>query len=221
MSTRLRAQGEESSALRMTKARRVINLFNILHIPAIVFQLSVCAGPVVPALAVGAGTDGVSGGPPRQRARTLAGQANTGARSRYAIAHTYMQMLRVTVGRVHFWRGAPILLPYTCPPTSPPRARMTPNLDPLSQCSLCVGCGLVGLCAASLGAHATLTDLACVLPVLEHHLRLNSSVIRDAGGQVDCHTLHWGRDEDLNGLPRFDLIVAADVRPIQCGRELS
>jgi hypothetical protein len=78
----------------------------------------------------------------------------------------------------------------------------------------------VGLCAASLGAHATLTDLACVLPVLEHHLRLNRSVISDAGGQVDCHTLHWGRDEDLNGLPRYDLIVAADVRPIQCGREL-
>jgi len=71
------------------------------------------------------------------------------------------------------------------------------------------GLGLVGLVAASLGCHATLTDRDEVLPLLIHGVAANG-----LGSNTHVAALEWGVDLDSAaqrlGAP-FDLILMSDV----------
>ncbi|CAM6026519.1 unnamed protein product [Sphagnum balticum] len=75
------------------------------------------------------------------------------------------------------------------------------------------GTGMVGVLAARLGAHVTLTDLAHVLPNLEQNVELNKLTVEAGGGSLSVHLLQWGVKEDVTALGQepFDLILASDV----------
>jgi len=72
------------------------------------------------------------------------------------------------------------------------------------------GCGPVSVAAAMMGAQVTATDVQWILALTKRNVELNQSLIAEGGGSVTCQTLYWGREEDLEGLPRFDIIIAAD-----------
>lgn len=73
------------------------------------------------------------------------------------------------------------------------------------------GTGMVGVMAARLGAHVTLTDLPHVLPNLQSNLELNSDNVEACGGSLEVRPLRWGVQEDIAplGAP-FGLILASD-----------
>jgi len=72
------------------------------------------------------------------------------------------------------------------------------------------GVGLVGLCAALLGASATLTDMPSALPITEEILRLNQPLLKRKGAHATAAPLSWGSDP-AHLSPPFDVILASDV----------
>ena len=74
------------------------------------------------------------------------------------------------------------------------------------------GCGLTGLVLASLGAHVTLSDLPCVLPLLEASCCANAALVDAGGGTVRAAPLPWGDVAAAAALGRgWDVLLCADV----------
>jgi hypothetical protein len=74
------------------------------------------------------------------------------------------------------------------------------------------GTGLLGIWAATQGAHVVLTDLAELLPLLMENVSLNMDQILKGGGSVRVLPLIWG---DKTGIPAAvldcSLIVGSDL----------
>jgi len=68
------------------------------------------------------------------------------------------------------------------------------------------GLGLPGMCAASLGAKVTLTDLPEVLSLLQWNVEANPHV----SSNCSVVPLSWGSDDGVR-LGKFDVIIGADV----------
>ncbi|GLJ27336.1 hypothetical protein SUGI_0536510 [Cryptomeria japonica] len=76
------------------------------------------------------------------------------------------------------------------------------------------GTGMVGIAAALLGAHVTITDLPHVLPNIEFNASVNEEPLQASkqGGSVCVKALRWGEEEDVVEVGHnFDLILASDV----------
>uniref|UniRef100_H2YUE6 Uncharacterized protein n=1 Tax=Ciona savignyi TaxID=51511 RepID=H2YUE6_CIOSA len=74
------------------------------------------------------------------------------------------------------------------------------------------GTGLVGMVAAYMGAHVTLTDLDKFLPILEENIELNMNLIKTGSknGTVKVSELKWG--EKLAKFdPTYDFVLGADI----------
>ncbi|CAL1609920.1 unnamed protein product [Knipowitschia caucasica] len=71
------------------------------------------------------------------------------------------------------------------------------------------GTGLVGICAARLGAAVTLTDLPRVLPQLQHNVSANAP---PGGWRLTpaVRPLSWGEDQHVFP-PQWDLVLGADI----------
>jgi len=101
------------------------------------------------------------------------------------------------------------------------RHRADPSSSPLSAAldgrlrilELGSGTGIVGIvAAATLGAHATLTDLPHVVPNLKFNADANAGVVGPRGGELTVAPLRWGHADDVEAIGReFDLILASDV----------
>ncbi|KAI4367277.1 hypothetical protein MLD38_023034 [Melastoma candidum] len=111
------------------------------------------------------------------------------------------------------WPSSLSLLSSLSSPLSSLLPFSSPHHRPLRILELGSGAGLVGISyAAALGAHVTVTDLPHVLPNLLYNVDLNSSVLRESGGEVSVAQLRWGEIEDVEKVGReFDLVLAADV----------
>ena len=113
------------------------------------------------------------------------------------------------------WPAALLLCRYldSQPSPLPPASRVV---------ELGAGCGLVGLLAASLGAHVTLTDLPAVLPHLLSNVAVNSPPFvqnpesaegwrHPSGGTVQVAALGWGEGREAEaGVVGADMILLAD-----------
>lgn len=82
------------------------------------------------------------------------------------------------------------------------------------------GCGLLGLTAVMLGANATMTDLADVMPTLCSNLQRNlnqhaaaSSALCPQMGKAEVRELDWTNEEALRrvGAEEWDIVLASDV----------
>ncbi len=65
--------------------------------------------------------------------------------------------------------------------------------------AVCVCSGMVGLAAAGLGAHVTLTDMGEVLSQLQSNVDTNSELISQAGGSATVSELDWKNPSDEVG----------------------
>jgi predicted nicotinamide N-methyase len=73
------------------------------------------------------------------------------------------------------------------------------------------GCGLVGLCAAFLGADITMTDMADIVPTLLANVNRN---LKQESGIANVEELDWQNDAALHSIKnkkRWDIILATDV----------
>merc|ERR1719487_2598448 len=81
------------------------------------------------------------------------------------------------------------------------------------------GSGVSGIAAALVGAHATLSDKAAIEARTKENIRLNATMVANAGGQCEFKALDWlqlpPRDTPLTkvGFPHdnYKFIVASDV----------
>ncbi|CAK0754517.1 hypothetical protein CVIRNUC_002304 [Coccomyxa viridis] len=75
------------------------------------------------------------------------------------------------------------------------------------------GTGIVGICAALLGAKVTLTDTASCLPLLKQNVEGHRNGIHCAGGHAELQILDWSETEDWtsNELQGYDVIFGADL----------
>uniref|UniRef100_A0A8C5R3T7 Protein N-lysine methyltransferase METTL21A n=1 Tax=Leptobrachium leishanense TaxID=445787 RepID=A0A8C5R3T7_9ANUR len=81
------------------------------------------------------------------------------------------------------------------------------NLKGSSVIELGAGAGLVGIVAALLGAHVTITDREMAVEFLE--LNVKENLPKDLQGNVFIKPLTWG--QSLENFPTFDVIVGADI----------
>jgi hypothetical protein len=97
------------------------------------------------------------------------------------------------------------------------RLRSAALIHAVSLCA--VGCGLVGLVLACLGASVELTDLPEVVAIMEANIEKNRDLITEGGADAVARALVWGEpstylpgdDVRPGGRAEPDVIVAADV----------
>ncbi len=59
------------------------------------------------------------------------------------------------------------------------------------------GTGLLGIWAATQGAHVVLTDLHELVPLLRHNVDLNMDLISKGGGSVRVEAMMWGDKAEI------------------------
>lgn len=69
---------------------------------------------------------------------------------------------------------------------------LTTPLRGLSIAELGAGTGLLGIWAATQGAHVVLTDLDELVPLLRDNVNLNMEQILKGGGSVRVEAMRWG-----------------------------
>lgn len=72
------------------------------------------------------------------------------------------------------------------------------------------GVGLVGIAAASLGAHVVLTDMPSALHLTQLNADKNRVLARQKGGEITTQPLAWGTPVDHLS-PPYSLVLASDV----------
>jgi len=72
------------------------------------------------------------------------------------------------------------------------------------------GVGLVGICAAALGAKVVLTDMPSALHLTQLNVDRSQPLVRQQGGEISVAPLLWGTPVNHLGGP-FDFVLASDV----------
>jgi hypothetical protein len=89
---------------------------------------------------------------------------------------------------------------------------LTTPIRGLSIVELGAGTGLLGIWAATQGAHVVLTDLAELVPLLKDNVRLNIDQISKGGGSVRVEALRWAEKSEIpDAVMDCSLIIGSDL----------
>jgi hypothetical protein len=89
---------------------------------------------------------------------------------------------------------------------------LTTPIRGLSIVELGAGTGLLGIWAATQGAHVVLTDLAELVPLIKDNVCLNIDQISKGGGSVQIEALRWAEKSEISdAIMDCSLIVGSDL----------
>ena len=73
------------------------------------------------------------------------------------------------------------------------------------------GTGIVGIAAASMGAHVQLTDNAEAMPLLKLNVNSNEHLLHAGKGTMTCYALDWQHSSSFQAERHIDVVLGADL----------